>query len=197
MQITTAMIQDLRSKTGLGIMKCKEALTHTKGDVDAAVDHLRKQGLADATKKAHRATSEGLVGSYIHHSGKLGVLVEIMCETDFVAKTEGFQDFAKDIAMHIASSNPNYLDRDSIPEDVLEKERGIYREQVAAMGKPENILEKIIEGKISKYYELVCLLDQKFIKQDDITVGDYLKNAISKFGENIRIGRFIRFNLGE
>ncbi|MBN1356039.1 elongation factor Ts [bacterium] len=197
MQITTAMIQDLRSKTGLGIMKCKEALIETSGDIDKAVEYLRRKGLADASKKAHRATSEGVVGCYLHHSNKLGVLVEIFCETDFVAKTPDFQEFAKDIAMHIASIGPLYLDPDSIPEDVLEHERSIYREQVAAMGKPANIVDKIVEGKLTKFHQQVCLLNQQFVKQDDITVGDYVKNAISRFGENIRVGKFVRISLGE
>ncbi len=197
MKITSKMVQDLRQKTGLGIMKCKEALIETDGDVNAAVDYLRKKGLADATKKAHRATSEGIVGNYIHHSNKLGVLVEVMCETDFVAKTDDFQNLAKDIAMHIASSNPLYVDKDNVPPEVIEKEKAIYREQIASMNKPEKIMEKIIEGKISKFYEQVCLLHQPFIKQDDVSVQEHIKNTIAKLGENIQVGRFVRLNLGE
>jgi elongation factor Ts len=197
MQITAAMIQDLRGKTGLGIMKCKEALKESNGNIDEAMEFLRRKGLADASKKAHRTTSEGVIGNYIHHSNKLGVLVEIFCETDFVAKTDDFREFTRDVAMHIASSMPTYLDESDIPEDVLEKERSIYREQVSAMGKPENIVEKIVEGKLKKFYQQVCLLHQPFVKQDDITVGELVKNSIAKFGENIKIGKFVRINLGE
>ncbi len=197
MQITSAMVQELRAKTGLGIMKCKNALVETNGDVTAAIEYLRKKGLADASKKAHRATSEGVMGYYIHHSGKLGVLVEVFCETDFVAKTDEFKAFARDIAMHIASANPMYLDRESIPADVLEKEKEIYREQVLAMGKPEKIVDKIVTGKLAKYFGQVCLLEQEFVKDTDKTVHDFVKEKITKFGENIKVGRFVRINLGE
>ncbi|MBN1551474.1 translation elongation factor Ts [bacterium] len=197
MNITSSMVQELRAKTGLGIMKCKEALVETNGDIDAAVDYLRKKGLADAAKKAHRTTSEGILGHYVHHSDKLGVLVEVFCETDFVAKTDDFRAFVKDIAMHIASSNPSYLDRDSVPSDVLEKEKAIYREQVADLKKPEKIVEKIVDGKLNKFFSQVCLLEQPFVKQDDITVMEYTKSVIAKFGENVRIGRFVRMQLGE
>jgi elongation factor Ts len=197
MEITAKLIQELRSKTGLGIMNCKKALIETDGDIEKAIEYLRKKGLADAAKKAHRSTSEGLVGHYIHHSGKLGVLVEVMCETDFVAKTDQFKTLVKDIAMHIASSNPQYLDRESIPAEVLEKERSIYREQVLAMGKPEKIVDKIVEGKLGKYFSQVCLLDQPFVKDDSMTVQQYVNSVISQLGENIRIGRFVRVSLGE
>lgn len=197
MEITASMIADLRNRTGLGVMKCKEALTETKGDINAAVDYLRKKGLADAAKKAHRTTSEGLIGHYIHHSNKLGVLVEVLCETDFVAKTDDFQNLVKDVAMHIASANPLYLDPESVPADVLEKEKAIYREQVASMGKPEKVIEKIVEGKLSKFYSQFCLLDQPFIKQDDITIRELINTCISKLGENIKIARFMRLKLGE
>jgi elongation factor Ts len=197
MEITSTMIQELRSKTGLGIMKCKEALIETKGDIEAAIEYLRKKGLAEAAKKSSRSTSEGLLGYYIHHSGKLGVMVEVFCETDFVAKTADFQELIKNVAMHIASAAPFYLDKDHVPTEVLEKERAIYREQVAEMKKPEKIIEKIVEGKLDKFYSQFCLLDQPYVKQDDITIRDYLNGFIAKLGENIQIGRFVRMNLGE
>jgi len=197
MKITAAMIQELRSKTGLGIMKCKSALKETDGDLQAAIDYLRKKGMADASKKAHRTTSEGRVGSYIHHSGKLGVLVEVQCETDFVAKTDDFQEMLSDIAMHIASMDPTYVDKENVPEDVIEREREIYRGQVAEMGnKPANIIEKIVDGKLGKYYSLVCLMDQTFVKDDSITIRDLLKSRIAKLGENMVIKRFTRIALG-
>lgn len=197
MDITAALIADLREKTGLGIMKCKEALLATQGDIEKAIEYLRKKGLADASKKAHRATSEGVVGSYIHHSNKLAVLVEVMCETDFVAKTDDFQQLVRDVAMHIASANPAYLDPESVPVDVLEKERAIYTEQVAALGKPQNIVEKIVDGKVSKFYTQFCLLKQQFVKDEEKTVEEVIKAVIAKLGENIRIGRFVRMSLGE
>jgi elongation factor Ts len=197
MEITATLIQELRTKTGLGIMKCKEALIETKGDIEGAIDYLRKRGLADAAKKAHRSTSEGIVGFYNHHSNKLGVIVEVLCETDFVAKTSDFQNLVKDVAMHIASANPTYLDHDSVPADVLEREQAIYKEQVAGLGKPEKVVEKIVEGKMAKFYSQFCLLDQPFIKQEDITIREYVNSFISKLGENIRIHRYYRIKLGE
>lgn len=198
MEITAAMIQELRAKTGLGIMKCKNALKETDGDINAAIEHLRKKGLADASKKAHRTTSEGRVGYYIHHSGKLGVLVEVQCETDFVAKTDDFGEITRDIAMHIASMNPTFVDHEDVPAEVLEKEREIYRSQVAEMGnKPPNIIEKIVEGKLGKFYSQVCLMDQAFVKDDSMTVREYLKGKIAKLGENMVIRRFARIALGE
>ncbi|MBN1295883.1 elongation factor Ts [bacterium] len=198
MEITAAMIQDLRSKTGLGIMKCKEALKESAGDINSAIEYLRKKGMADASKKAHRTTSEGRIGYYIHHSGKLGVLVEVQCETDFVAKTDEFLDVGRDIAMHVASMNPIYVEPSEIPADVLEKEREIYRSQVSEMGnKPANIIEKIVEGKLTKFYSLVCLMDQPFVKDDSMTVRDYVKGKIAKLGENIIVRRFARIALGE
>ena len=186
MEITATLIQQLRSKTGLGIMKCKEALKATNGNIEEAIDYLRKKGLADASKKAHRATTEGRIGSYIHHSGKLGVLVEIQCETDFVAKTEEFEEFSRDVAMHIASMNPRYVSSEDIPEDVLEREIDIYKGQVLEMGnKPANIVDKIVQGKLSKFYSQVCLLEQPFVKEDTITVQELLKGKIAK----LEIGR--------
>jgi len=198
MKITAAMIQELRSKTGLGIMKCKGALKETNGDLQAAIDYLRKKGMADASKKAHRTTSEGRVGSYMHHSGKLGVLIEIQCETDFVAKTDEFGEMLRDIAMHIASMDPTYVEKEDIPQDVIERETNIYRGQVEEMGnKPANIIEKIVEGKLNKFYSLVCLMDQDFVKDDSMTIREYLKGKIAKLGENMVIKRFARIALGE
>jgi len=198
MEITAAMIKELRAKTGLGIMKCKNALKETNGDINAAVEHLRKKGLADASKKAHRTTSEGRVGYYIHHSGKLGVLVEVQCETDFVAKTDDFNEITRDIAMHIASMNPIYVNPEDIPENILEKEKEIYRSQVAEMGnKPDHIIDKIVEGKLGKFYSQVCLMDQPFVKDDSMTVREYLKGKIAKLGENMLVKRFARISLGE
>jgi elongation factor Ts len=198
MNITAAIIQQLRGKTGLGIMKCKEALKATNGDIDAAIEYLRKKGLADASRKAHRATSEGRVGYYIHHSGKLGVLVEVQCETDFVAKTEEFQEFIRDIAMHVASMNPVYVSPEDVPEDVIQREKEIYKGQVMEMGKkPDNIIEKIVEGKIGKFFSQACLLKQPYVKDDSMTVEDYLKGTIAKLGENIVIKKFYRLAMGE
>ncbi|MGB3975386.1 MAG: translation elongation factor Ts [bacterium] len=198
MEITATLIQQLRTKTGLGIMKCKEALKATNGNIEEAIDYLRKKGLADASKKAHRATTEGRIGSYIHHSGKLGVLVEIQCETDFVAKTDEFEELIRDVAMHIASMNPRYVSSEDIPEDVLEREKDIYKGQVLEMGnKPANIVDKIVQGKLTKFYSLVCLLDQPFVKDDSMTIQELLKGKIAKLGENIVIKRFSRIALGE
>ena len=198
MNITAAIIQQLRGKTGLGIMRCKEALKATQGDIDSAIEYLRKKGLADASKKANRATSEGRVGHYIHHSGKLGVLVEVQCETDFVAKTEEFQEFIRDIAMHIASMNPSWVSSDDIPEDVINREKDIYKGQVMEMGKkPDNIIEKIVEGKMGKFFSQSCLLNQPYVKDDSMTVQEYLKGKIAKLGENIVITRFYRLAMGE
>lgn len=198
MEITAAIIQQLRNKTGLGIMKCKEALKISNGDLEGAIDYLRKKGLADASKKAHRATSEGRIGVYIHHSGKLGVMVEVQCETDFVAKTQDFDEFIRDVAMHIASMNPAYVSREDVPEDVLAREKEVYRGQVLEMGnKPANIIDKIVEGKLNKFYSQVCLLEQAFVKDDAITIQDYLKSKIAKLGENMVIRRFTRLALGE
>jgi elongation factor Ts len=198
MEITAAMIQQLRGKTGLGIMKCKEALKNSNGDIDAAIDYLRKKGLADASKKSHRATSEGRIGYYIHHSGKLGVMVEVQCETDFVAKTDDYEEMTRDIAMHIASANPTYVSREDVPESVLEHEKEVYRGQVLEMGdKPANIVEKIVDGKLNKFYSLVCLMEQPFVKDDSITIQDYVKGKIAKLGENVVVKRFSRMALGE
>lgn len=197
MDITPAMVKELRVKTGAGMMDCKEALTASDGDFEKALDYLRKKGLSAATKRSSKAAKDGTVCSYIHMGGRIGVMVEINCETDFVAKTEDFQQMAKDVAMHIAASNPRYVRAEEIPADIMEREKEIYRGQAQAEGKPEKIWEKIIDGKLKKYYEEVCLLEQKFIKNTDITVGTLVTNMIAKTGENIVVRRFSRFQLGE
>jgi len=191
------MVKELRVKTGAGMMDCKEALTAENGDFEKAIDFLRKKGMSAATKRSSKAAKDGTVASYIHMGGRIGVMVELNCETDFVAKTEDFQALAKDVAMHIAASNPRYVRSDEIPEDALERERAIYRSQLAQEKKPEKMWDKIIEGKLNKYYEEVCLLNQKFIKNTDITVETLTSNMIAKTGENIVIRRFARFLLGE
>ncbi|MBA4396884.1 MAG: translation elongation factor Ts [Syntrophus sp. (in: bacteria)] len=196
MNITSEMVKELRVKTGAGMMDCKEALAAASGDFEKAIDYLRKKGMSAATKRSSKAAKDGTIASYIHMGGRIGVLVEINCETDFVAKTDDFQAMARDIAMHVAASNPLYVRGDEIPPDALEREKAIYREQLAAEKKPEKIWDKIIEGKLNKYYEDVCLVDQKFIKNTDITVGTLISNMIAKTGENIVIRRFARFQLG-
>ncbi len=197
MEITSAMVKELRTKTGAGMMDCKEALTSSNGDFDQAIDYLRKKGMSAATKRSSKAAKDGTIASYIHMGGRIGVMVELNCETDFVAKTEDFQNAARDIAMHVAASNPTYVNPDEIPEDVLEREKEIYRSQALAEKKPEKIWDKIIEGKLNKYYEEVCLTKQKFIKNTDITVETLVNNLIAKTGENIIVRRFTRYQLGE
>ena len=197
MNITSTMVKDLRVKTGAGMMDCKEALTASDGDFEKAIDCLRKKGMSAATKRSSKAAKDGTIASYIHMGGKIGVLVEVNCETDFVAKTEDFQTLAKDLSMHVAASNPLYIRADDIPEAALEREKEIYRSQLIEEKKPEKIWEKIIEGKLKKYFEEVCLMDQKFIKNTDITVGTLVSNMIAKTGENIIVRRFSRFQLGE
>nr|WP_279342327.1 translation elongation factor Ts [Geotalea sp. SG265] len=195
--ITASQVNELRKATGAGLMDCKKALTETGGDHEKAVDYLRKKGLAAASKKAGRAATEGLVGSYIHAGGKIGVLVEVNCETDFVAKNEGFQTFVKDIAMHIAAASPLYVRREEVDPAVLEREKDIYRAKAKESGKPDNIVEKIIEGQVNKFYGDICLLEQAFVKDPDKTVQTYLNETIATIGENISIRRFAKFNLGE
>lgn len=195
--ISASTVQDLRSRTGAGMMDCKKALSETNGDVEKAIEYLRKKGISSAEKKAGRETKQGSIISYIHGGGRIGVLLEINCETDFVARNESFQNFARDVAMHVAASNPRYLNREAVPGDVVEKEKGIHREQMKDQKKPENIIEKIIEGKINRFYEENCLLEQAFVKNPDVTVGDYLKETIGKIGENIIVSRYIRFELGQ
>jgi elongation factor Ts len=191
------MVKELRVKTGAGMMDCKEALAAADGDFEKAIDYLRKKGMSAATKRSSKAAKDGTVASYINMGGKNGVMVEVNCETDFVAKTEDFQSMARDIAMHVAASNPLFVRADEIPAETLEREKSIYREQLTAEKKPEKIWDKIIEGKLKKYNEEVCLVDQKFIKNTDITVGTLVSNMIAKTGENIIIRRFARFQLGE
>jgi elongation factor Ts len=191
------MVKDLRVKTGAGMMDCKEALAASDGDFEKAIDYLRKKGMSAATKRSSKAAKDGTIMSYIHMGGKIGVLIEINCETDFVAKTDDFQSMAKDIAMHVAATNPLYLSAEEIAPEALEREKAIYKDQLLAEKKPEKIWDKIIEGKLKKYYEEVCLLDQKFVKDQDITVSTLVKNMIAKTGENIIVRRFARFQLGE
>ncbi len=196
MTISAAIVKELRDKTGVGMMECKKALVEASGDLEKANEILRKQGLAAAAKKADRQASDGLIYSYIHMD-KIGVLLEINCETDFVAKTDDFRNLAKDIAMHIAAANPLYLDENSIPADIVEKEKEIYKDQVK--NKPANIVDKIVEGKIEKFYSENCLLKQIFIKDPDqkMKIGDLVTEKIAKLGENIVVRRFVRFQLGE
>jgi len=196
-EITSTMVKELRTKTGAGMMDCKEALAAVEGDFEKAIDFLRKKGLSAATKRSSKAAKDGTIASYIHMGGRIGVMVEINCETDFVAKTADFQTMARDIAMHIAASNPLYVRPDEIAEDALNREKEIYRSQLREEKKPEKIWDKIIEGKLKKYYEDVCLVEQKFVKNQDITVGTLISNMIAKTGENIVIRRFARFQLGE
>ncbi|KAF0215691.1 MAG: elongation factor [Geobacteraceae bacterium] len=197
MSITAEQVNELRKATGAGLMDCKKALTETGGDQEKAVDYLRKKGLAAAAKKSGRVASEGLVGSYIHAGGKIGVLVEINCETDFVAKNENFQAFVKDIAMHIAAASPQAVRREEVPADIIEREKEIYRAKAKETGKPDNIIEKIVEGQVNKFYADICLLEQPFVKDPDKTVQTYLNETIAAIGENISVRRFCRFVLGE
>lgn len=196
MTISTALITELRTKTGAGIVDCKEALTETNGDLVKAEEVLRKKGLKTVAKKAGRSAKEGIVTSYIHAGGKVGVLVELNCETDFVARNEEFQALAKDIAMHVAASAPEYLKPEDVPAAVLEKEKEILREQLRAEKKPEAMMDKIIEGKLAKFYEERCLLKQMFIKDETKKIEDLVKDAIAKIGENIELRRFTRYSLG-
>lgn len=195
--ITAEMVKELRERTGAGMMDCKKALTETNGDMDKAVDFLREKGLAAAAKKAGRVAAEGLVESYIHGGGRIGVLLEINCETDFVAKTDGFKALARDIAMQIAAANPSYVSRSEVPANVIEHEREVLRAQALNEGKPANIVEKMIDGRVEKYYKEVCLLEQLFIKDTDKTITQLINESISKIGENINIRRFTRYQLGE
>ena len=196
MAISAQLIKESREKTGAGMMDCKKVLVETDGDIDKAIDLLREKGLASAEKKASRIASEGLVASYIH-SGRIGVLVEVNSETDFVAKTDEFKEFVKDIAMQVAASNPEYLCEEDVPQEAIDKEKEVLIQQAINEGKPQNIAEKMVEGRMHKFYERVCLLDQPFIKDPSITVNDLLKNKIAKIGENIKIRRFVRYEVGE
>lgn len=196
-EITAALVKELRERTGAGMMDCKKALAATEGDMDKAIDFLREKGLAAAAKKAGRIAAEGLVESYIHGGGRIGVLVEVNCETDFVAKTDAFKALVKDIAMHIAAANPSYLRREEVPAAELEHEKMVLSEQARNEGKPEKIIEKMVTGRIEKYYKEVCLLEQPFVKDPDKTINDLITESIAKIGENIAIRRFTRYQLGE
>jgi elongation factor Ts len=196
-QISASLVKELRDKTGAGMMDCKRALQESDGDLEKAGEYLRKQGILKAEKKAERAADEGLVISYIHHGNNLGVLLEINCETDFVARTDDFQAFCTEIAMHIAATAPRFISREEVDSDLIEKEKEIYREVALNEGKPENIVDRIVEGKIGKYYEQVCLLEQPWIRDGDKKIEDLLNEKIASLGENIRIARFARFALGE
>jgi len=195
--ISAKMVMQLREKTGAGIMDCKGALTECNGDMDKALDFLRKKGLATAAKRAGRAMTEGIVESYIHMDSKLGVLVEVNCETDFVAKNGDFKAFAKNIAMHIAATNPVGIRPEDVSEEIIAKEKEIYHGQVLEMGKPEKIADKIVEGKLQKYFKENCLMDQAYVRNPEMTVADLLNELIAKIGENISIKRFVRFKIGE
>ena len=197
MEISAKMVKDLRDKTGLGMMDCKKALVETGGDAEKAVDYLRKKGALKAAKREGRATAEGRIGSYVHMTGKIGVLVELNCESDFVAKTEQFAELAKDLCMHVAASAPRWVSPEDVPEDVVAKEKEIYMTQAKDAGKPEKILDKIAEGKLKKFYSEVCLLEQPFVKNTDQTVSELIKEKIAQLGENITVGRFARLQLGE
>ena len=197
MDIPIEKIRELRGRTGAGVLDCKKALEASNGDVDKAIEHLRKSGAAKAEQKLTRKTDEGIIEAYIHPGARLGVLLQLNCETDFVGKTDDFKRLARDIAMQIAASNPIAISRDDIPKEILEREKSIYTSQTKDSGKPENIIEKIVEGKLGKFYKEVCLLEQPFVKDTNISVENYIKEHIAKIGENISIKRFARFRIGE
>ncbi len=195
--ITAALVNELRQRTGAGMMECKKALVEANGDIAEGEVILRKRGIAAAGKKAGRATKQGLIGSYIHAGGQLGVMVEVNCESDFVARTDDFKELVHDVAMHIAAADPKYLRREDVPADVLEKEREIARDRARNEGKPDKVLDRIVEGRIAKYYEEVCLLDQPFVKEATVTIEQLVKAKIAKLGENMSIARFVRFKVGD
>ena len=195
-QISAAMVKELRERTKAGMMDCKKALQECDGDMEKAVAWLRQKGLAVAAKRAGRATSEGVVQSYIHAGNKLGAMVEVNCETDFVAKSDDFVEFARDLAMHVAAANPVCITREEIPAELLEKEKEIYTNQAKDSGKPDHIIEKIVEGRLEKYYKEVCLLEQAYVKDPDVSIQDRLNDLVAKIGENITIRRFARFQVG-
>jgi len=197
MSISAQVVKELREKTGAGMMDCKKALVDSKGDMEKAVDFLRKSGIAKAEKKGSRDVKEGIVYSYIHHGGRLGVLVEVNCETDFVAKTDGFKELVHNIAMQIAATNPVAVSSKDISEDLIKKEKEIFIAQAKDSGKPDNIIEKIVEGRVQKYFQEVCLVEQPFIKDPDKRVGDLITETVATLGENITIGRYIRYAVGE
>jgi elongation factor Ts len=195
--VSAKEVKELRNQTGAGMMDCKKALSETNGNIEEAIKLLRTKGLADAAKRSGRVTTEGLIDSYIHAGGKIGVLVEVGCETDFVARNDDFKSFVHDIAMHIAAANPKYISRDEVPAEEKEAELSIYKEQAKATGKPDDILEKIAQGKLEKYFQQVCLLEQPFVKNDKINIEQLRGELIGKIGENIEIKRFVRFELGK
>ncbi|HAG07822.1 MAG: Elongation factor T [Clostridia bacterium 62_21] len=197
MEIPASLVKELRERTGAGMMDCKKALVETGGDIEKAIVYLREKGLAAAAKKAGRIAAEGVVDSYIHGGGRIGVLVEINCETDFVAKTEEFRSFVRDIAMQIAAARPEWVRREDVPPEKVAQEREILRVQTLNEGKPEKIVDKIVDGRMEKFFKEVCLLEQPFIKNPDVTVGDVLKETIARLGENVVVRRFIRYELGE
>jgi elongation factor Ts len=196
MAITAGMVKELREKTGAGMMDCKKALSETDGDLEKAIDYLRQKGLSDAAKRTGRTVSEGVIGSYIHPGGKIGVLVEVNCESDFVARTGEFQALVKDLAMHVAASNPLYLRREDVPEEVMAREKNIYEAQAKEGGKPERIIERIVQGKLEKFFEEVCLLEQPFVKEPDMSVNQLVSSVAAKLGENVVVRRFQRYQLG-
>ncbi|HTS24889.1 MAG TPA: translation elongation factor Ts [Bryobacteraceae bacterium] len=196
-EITAALVKQLRERTGAGMMECKSALVEANGDLAEGEVVLRKRGIASAHKKASRVTKQGLIGSYIHHGGQLGVLLEVNCESDFVARTDDFQELVQDLAMHIAATDPRFIRKEDVTAGVLEKEREIQRARALAEGKPEKMVDKIVEGRLNKFYEEICLLEQPFVKEATLTVGQLVKTKIAKLGENITIARFMRFKVGD
>ena len=197
MEVNASTVKELREKTGAGVMDCKKALAECAGSLEKAVDYLRQKGLAAAAKKMSRVAAEGLVGAYIHAGGKIGVMVELNCETDFVARTPEYQALLKDIAMQVAAASPRYIRREDVPAEEVERERAIYRSQVLEQGKPEKIVDKIVEGKLDRFYSEICLVEQSFIKDPDKKVGDLLQDAVARMGENIQVRRFMRYQVGE
>ncbi len=197
MAITAQQVKELRERTGAGMMDCKNALIETDGDIEKAIVFLRKKGLATAQKKAGRVAAEGMIGHYIHGQGTIGVLVEVNCETDFASRSEDFRGLVKDVAMHIAAQNPGYVRREEVPEDVVDKEREIYKDQARSSGKPDHIIDKIAEGKLGAFFKASCLYDQEFVKDTSVTVEQLINNLIGRIGENIRVRRFARFQTGE
>jgi len=195
--ISMDKVKDLRAKTGAGVMDCKKALQETDGNIEKAVEYLREKGIADAAKKTSRTAAEGVVGSYIHMGGKIGVLIEVNCETDFVAKTDDFKELVHNLAMQVAASNPQYVSRDDVPEEALEAEKRVLRQQALAENKPEHVVDKIVEGRLEKFFEANCLLEQPYIKDTDTVVKDLIMERISQLGENIVINRFSRYEVGE
>lgn len=195
-EITSEMIKELREKTQAGMLDCKKALVETGGDMDKAVEFLRKKGLASADKKMGREVTQGIIASYIHNNKKIGVLTELLTVTDFVARNEAFEELGKELCMQIAAANPLYVKKEDVPADVIEKEREIYREQMKDSGKPANVIEKIIDGKLNKYYSDVCLLEQEYIKDSAVKIKDLIKQKIAVFGENIEVGKFVRYQIG-